>query len=264
MSLTLPFYRERGESSTTIFLFHGAYGDGRYFDKLAEHFADLGYRTVTWDCPGYGESPVLETSTIETYADAATNLVDELGTERNVLLGHSMGALVAPRVAAQAKANIVGVILSAATAGFKTRTPEEQAKFLEERLDPIRNGMAVSEYAPGLLKVMMGPGASGPEVDKVVRVVSEMETETFERSLTAITLYDGREALRNLKVPTLLVAGEYDTACPPAGMRVIHDLVADSTYVEIPGIGHYGFAEDFENYTKPIEQFLSQVAGLAG
>lgn len=259
MSHPLPYFRERGESSTTVFLFHGAYGDGRYFDKLAEHIASRGYRTITWDCPGYGESPVLETSTIETYADAATQLVDELGTEKNVLFGHSMGALISPRVAAQAKANISGVILSAASAGFQARDPEDQKRFLAERLDPIRNGMAVSEYAPGLLKVMMGPGAAGPEVDKVVQVVSEMKTETFERSLTALTLYDGREPLKNLQVPTLLVAGEFDTACPPAGMRKIHDLVPDSKFVEIPGIGHYGFAENFEAYSEPIDSFLDTV-----
>lgn len=259
MSHPLPYFRERGESSTTVFLFHGAYGDGRYFDKLAEHFVSRGYRTITWDCPGYGESPVLENSTIETYAEAATQLVDEKGTERNVLFGHSMGALISPRVAAQAKADITGVILSAASAGFQARDPEDQKRFLAERLDPIRNGMAVSEYAPGLLKVMMGPDAAGAEVDKVVQVVSEMETATFERSLTALTMYDGREALKNLQVPTLLVAGEYDTACPPAGMKKIHELVENSSFVEIPGIGHYGFAEDFQAYTKPIDAFLDRL-----
>ncbi len=52
----LPVYRTRGEGETSVFLLHGAYGDGRYFDDLANSLVDAGYRVIDWDCPGYGES----------------------------------------------------------------------------------------------------------------------------------------------------------------------------------------------------------------
>lgn len=104
---------------------------------------------------------------------------------------------------------------------------------------------------------MMGPGAAGPAVDQVVRVVSEMDTDVFERSLTALTQYDGRPALQQVTVPTLLIAGEKDTACPPAGMHVIEGLLANPTYTEIEGVGHYGFAEKFDEYVALIDDFLN-------
>lgn len=149
MSPSLPFHREAGTGDVTVFLFHGAYGDGRYFDQLSNHLVDQGYRVITWDCPGYGSSAPLPESTIETFADAATRLVDALGTDRNVVFGHSMGGLIAPRVANAAAKPVVAMVLSASSPGFKARTPEDQQRFLAERLDPIRNGMSVAEYAPG-------------------------------------------------------------------------------------------------------------------
>lgn len=255
----LPFYREDGSGAVTVFLFHGAYGDGRYFKTLSEHLVAAGYRTIVWDCPGYGGTEPLYESTIESFSEAATALVDELGTEHNILFGHSMGSLIVPRVAVQTKKNILGAVLSAGSPGFKARSPEDQKRFLKERLDPIREGSTVAEYAPTLLKTMMGEGAQGPEVDLVVQVISEMETDVFERSLIALTKYDGRPTLEQVKVPVLLIAGEQDTACPPAGMQVIADHLDNPTLKVIEGIGHYGFAENFDAYTSVIDKFLQEL-----
>ncbi|MGX1856665.1 alpha/beta fold hydrolase [Dietzia sp. NPDC055340] len=261
MPTTLPHFREAGEGETTVFLLHGAYGDGRYFRRLQDHLADGGRRVVAWDCPGYGVSASPASATVEGFADAAIGMIDALGTSRNVVLGHSMGSLIAPLAVNATSRTVSGVVLSAASAGFKARTAEDQDRFLHERLDPIRQGMTVAEYAPKLLRKMMGPGAAGKDVDLVVQVISEMDTDVFERSLTALTKYDGRPALRELAVPTLLIAGECDTACPPAGMRVIDDLVADSRFHELSGVGHYGFAEDFDRYSALVDQFLAEVDG---
>lgn len=259
MPPTLPYYRESGSGDTTVFLFHGAYGDGRYFARLQQHLARGGRRVITWDCPGYGESPAPLTATVEGFADRAVALVDEIGSERNIVIGHSMGSLIAPLTVNRAKRAVAGLVLSATSPGFVARSPEDQARFLAERLDPIRNGMTVAEYVPKLLKVMMGPDATGPDVDLVVRVVSEMDTAVFERSLTALTLYDGRPALREVTVPTLLIAGEHDTACPPAGMRVVESLLADVRFHELARVGHYGFAEDFPRFTQVLDSFLQEV-----
>lgn len=260
MSTALPFFRESGEGATTVFLFHGAYGDSRYFRRLQDQLAASGRRVVAWDCPGYGESEPARSDSVEGFAEAATALIDEVGTDRNVVLGHSMGSLIAPLAVNNARRDVVGVVLSASSPGFELRSKEEQERFIDERLGPIRQGMTVAEYAPKLLQQMMGPSASGNDVDHVIKVVSEMDTAVFERSMKAITSYDGRAALQALSVPTLLLAGEYDTACPPAGMRVMADLVPNVRYEEMSGVGHYGFAEDFDRYYALVDDFLSGVS----
>ncbi|MCB1395400.1 MAG: alpha/beta hydrolase [Rhodobacter sp.] len=254
---TLPVYRTRGSGNTTVFLLHGAYGDGRYFDDLANSLAAAGYRVVDWDAPGYGESPASEPATIEAFAEAAQAMIRKEGTATNVVLGHSMGALIGPRLT-NAEDKVNGLILSAGSMGLPSRSPEEQKTFLDERLAPLEQGMTVQEYARPLITHMMAKGASGPLVDKVFEVVLGMRTETFRASLNAITLYDGRSAVASLTKPTLMIAGEFDPACSAAGMQMMHEAAPHSEFHIIEGVGHYGFAEKPEVYKGLVLDWLSR------
>lgn len=254
----LPHYRIAGDSDTTVFLLHGAYGDGRYFADLVASLNAAGYRTVTWDCPGYGTSPAVKPPVIERFAEAATAMVRKEATAHNVILGHSMGGLIAPRVAV-AEPRIDAVVLSATSSGFVNRSPEDQKKFLEERLAPIENGMDIRGYAHPLITYMMAKGASGPLVDQVFEVVLSMETETFRTSIKALAMYDGIPTLSALTQPTLLIAGAEDPACTAEGMRRIDGMLADSEYHQIEGVGHYGFAEKPDAYKAILLDFLGRI-----
>lgn len=253
---TLPKYRVRGSGDFTLFLLHGAYGDGRYFNDFADKVAAQGYRVIDWDCPGYGDSAPVEPAIIEEFAKSAQAMVQKEASGTNVVLGHSMGALIAPRLA-NAEPKVNGIILSAGSMGFPNRPPENQKKFLEERLAPLEQGMSVQEYAAPLIKHMMGKAASGPLVDHVFEVVLEMRTETFKTSLTALTLYNGLPSLEALDKPVLMIAGEEDPACTADGMRKMNEIVKGSELHVLDGVGHYGFAEAPEEYRGLVLDFLS-------
>lgn len=254
---TLPVYRSRGSGNTTVFLLHGAYGDGRYFNDLADSLADAGYRVIDWDAPGYGESLAVEPATIETFADAARAMIQKEGTATNVVLGHSMGSLIGPRLT-NLEDKVDGLILSAGSMGIPNRSPENRALFLEERLAPLERGMTVQEYARPLITHMMAKGASGPLVDYVFDVVLSMRTETFRASLNALTLYNGRPALEALSKPTMMLAGEFDPACSAEGMREMHEVVTHSEFHVLPGVGHYGFAEKPAEFKALVLDWLSR------
>ncbi|MEO8749382.1 MAG: alpha/beta hydrolase [Allobranchiibius sp.] len=254
----LPAHEVSGSGELTLFLLHGAYGDGRYFANTRDWLVAQGHRVVVWHCPGYGGSPGVSDPSIEAFGEAAAELIEATGSERNIILGHSMGGRIAPRAAVLAADRVHGLVLSSTTAGLNTRTPEEQAQFMAERVDPITAGMSVGEYAPELIKTMMGPDASGSLVDTVMSVICEMNTETFKLSMAAIASYtDGIETLQKQTVPVLLIAGELDPACPPAGMQYMAELLPDAEYAEIAGVGHYGFAERPDEYHQLIERFLA-------
>lgn len=257
MTTPVPNYKIYGNGAKTIFVLHGAYGDGRYFEDFATNIAAEGYRLVVWDCPGYGNSPAVDPPVIERFAEAAIAMVRKEATETNILMGHSMGCLIGP-YAVNREPLINALILSAGSRGFPTRTPEDQKKYMEERLAPIEGGMSVKEYATPLLKHMMADGSSGPLVDKVVEVVLDMKSETFATSIRAISNYDGRPALSELKVPTLMIAGREDPACTPEGMALMDEMVADSEFHIIEGAGHYAFAEQPGNYRGIILDFLKR------
>lgn len=253
----LPKYYERGEGEVTVFLLHGAYGNGLYFSDFADFLAASGYRAVVWDCPGYGASKPVSPATIETFAQSAMALVKAVGTARNVVLGHSMGALIAPN-AANRDENIHGVILSAGSPGFAARTPEDQERYIAERIAPIENGITVRDYALPLLRHMMAGNSSGPLVDTVINVVLSMSTDTFVTSIRAITLYDGRPALEQLTKPTLMIAGREDPACTAVGMKRMNEMVPGSEFHVIEDAGHYAFAEQPERYKSIVLDWLKR------
>lgn len=253
----LPSYYERGTGATTVFVLHGAYGDGRYFADLADFLAASGYRVIVWDCPGYGSSAPITPATIENFAASAMALVRAKGSAHNVVLGHSMGALIAP-YAANHEPRIDGVILSAGSSGFAARSPEDQERYIAERIAPIEQGVSVRDYALPLLRHMMADGSVGPLVDQVIDVVLAMKTETFATSIRAITLYDGRPALNQLSKPALLIAGREDPACTAAGMEAMHAVVGGSTFHVVEQAGHYAFAERPDTYKSIVRDWLHQ------
>jgi pimeloyl-ACP methyl ester carboxylesterase len=256
-----PRYEVHGTGETTLFMLHGAYGDGRYFDDAVSRLTAHGLRVVVWTCPGYGPEPVPEGFGVPLAAEFAASMIREEATRTNLLLGHSMGGLIAPRVPQLTGDLLHGLILSASSAGFVNRTPEDKDRYLAERVKPItEDGMSVAEYADGLLTTMMAPGAAGPLVDRVREVVREMKTESFVASMKAITEYESVPSLRAVRVPTLLVAGRHDTATPPAGMRRIQELIPGSRFHEVADAGHYSFAEAADEFERVVTDFVGSIA----
>jgi pimeloyl-ACP methyl ester carboxylesterase len=87
-------FREQG-SGTPLTLLHGISSGAASWHK---QMALPGYRVLAWDMPGYGESPMLAAAPADAgdYADALARMLDRAGVEQTVLVGHSLGALVAP------------------------------------------------------------------------------------------------------------------------------------------------------------------------
>lgn len=257
----LPDYEVHGTGETTLFLLHGAYGDRGYFDDAIARWTAAGLRVVAWTCPGYAEGvEVPDGYGVPLLAEYAARMVLEERTSRNVLLGHSMGALIGPRVPALVGDALDGLILSAGSPGFVNRSAEDKEKYLAERVKPIiEDGLSVAEYAVGLLRTMMAPGASGPLVDRVIEVVTAMKTESFVASMRAITEYNSVPSLQALRIPTLMLPGESDPACTPAGMQRMRDLAPRGEYHEIAGAGHYAFAEKPDEYNEVTTAFITRV-----
>src|SRR5436309_2082180 len=84
-------YSETG-SGPPVILLHGLLMDHTMFDHQVDVLAGS-YRVVTVDAPGHGESPGRPVGfTLAEEARALVRLADELGIERAVWGGHSMGA----------------------------------------------------------------------------------------------------------------------------------------------------------------------------
>jgi pimeloyl-ACP methyl ester carboxylesterase len=259
-SLRVPDFQVAGEGDTTVFLLHGAYGSKDYFQHEIATLVGAGLRVVAWDAPGYGLSPLpAEGLTIESMAEACGRLIDLMGTARNVLLGHSMGGIIAPAVCLARPGRVHALAISATLASFSEQTEEQKRTFLAERIDPIARGASFKDTAAPVVASMFAPGSSGPLVERVREVALSTSKDTFVTAIRAIVHYEGTETLRRIRVPTLLLAGHHDKVGRPESMRDIQRrFVPHAQYQEMPHSGHYAFAEQPELFNQHLLDFIGQ------
>lgn len=257
----LPDYSVWGEGPWTVYLLHGGYGSKDYWLPQVQWLRGQGFRVIAWDTPGYGlsELPAGIDYSIEFMADALTALIEHTGSPegKNLLLGHSMGGLIAPLVTSQRPDLVAAQIISSTVESLGHTDPDYQASFVAERLGPLEAGLTLKESVPALMTKMMGPESSGEAVDLVLKVAAETKDTTFKAALKAIVAYDGRAALAACKKPTLCIAGELDPVGRPDMMAQLAKTVGGK-FICIPGVAHYGWAEKPEVFNNAFTQFFEE------
>lgn len=257
----LPDHVKVGQGDTTVYLLHGGYGSKAYWTPMIARLAKAGYRVIAWDAPGYGVSPLPVRFSIEHAARACAALIRDTHTARNVVLGHSMGGLIAPLVANMLPDCVQGVVLSATVSSFGHLDEATRMEFVAERVAPLDAGKTMREVAAPLVRSMMGAKASGPDVEQIVEATALTCDTTFRAAIRAIVDYDGGPALNALSVPALVIAGEVDPIGRPENLARLAQGLPDATYHCIAGTGHYAWAEEPAAFDAALLPFLTRVAG---
>lgn len=232
-----PAYRTVGSGPETILYLHGIGGDRTSFDAQIGAFGPR-FTHIAWDMPGYGDSAALPDMTFPSLADAAARLLDECGVRRAHVVGHSMGGMIAQELTAAHQDRIASLILSATSPAFGKPGGDWQQKFLAARLKPLDEGKTPADLAPAIVEALVG---DSPDADGVRAAVSSMQgipSEAYRAALTCLVGFDRRDALSDISVPTLVVAGERDETAPPKVMQRMADEIAGAQYVCLPGAGH--------------------------
>jgi 3-oxoadipate enol-lactonase len=234
----IPAFDERGEGPTAVVMLHGVGGSRGAWAAQLEAFAAAGYRAVAWDAPGYGDTPAIEPYGMAGLARSLEVLLDALAAPRVVLLGHSMGGMLAQEAMIAFPRKIAGLVLSATSPAFGRPAGTWQQDFLRQRLGPLDAGRTMADLAPVLVGGMIGPDADPAGVRLASEVMSRVPGDTYRKALHAIVGFDRREALPAIAVPVLAIAGERDTTAPPAVMEKMAQKIPGAEYLLLPGCGH--------------------------
>jgi pimeloyl-ACP methyl ester carboxylesterase len=155
-------YRTAGHG-TPLVLLHGiGGGSGSWLPQL-ETLGDR-FRLIAWDAPGYGTSTLVGSAmpSANDYAEGLVRLLDALAIERCVLVGQSLGALMATAFARALPDRLYGLLLLGPAAGYGTASQAKRDEILAGRLDAMRKlgpeGMATTR-AGALLAADAAPAA---------------------------------------------------------------------------------------------------------
>ena len=262
--MSLPDYQVTNDAGkVTIYLQHGIYGAKEYWRFQVKRLAERGYRVIALDAPGYGLSPLPDNLSFDLIAEASASLVRATAGERNVFFGHSMGGQITPRILSKVPGRIHAAVICATIGYFGNRTKEEQEEFIAKRTAPPPPGTAPMAAQLLVVNSMMGPDATGPEVELVRGVAAATPVKTVQAAVKAVQAYPESEAVANFKaisVPTLLVAGEVDQTGHAAGMKRVADMIKGAEFDVVSGSGHYPWAENPDEFNKIFFSFLDRNA----
>jgi 3-oxoadipate enol-lactonase len=282
-------------SGPIILMLHGIGGGHLSFAPQVETFASSGYRAVAWDMPGYGHSPPIEPYTFKGLAQSCIALIEGLlaaehrpppgrpkagaapghsdagalhpagGREPHsvgdrggvILIGHSMGGMVAQEVVARRPELVNRLILCGTSPSFGKPDGDWQRAFIAERTAPLDAGRTMAELAETLVPQMIGPGSLPEGVQLAMRCMAGVHAATYRKALEAIVTFDRRASLAAIHRPTLVLAGEFDKNAPAAVMRKMASQIEGSRYVELPGIGHLQNLEAPEEFDGAVLDFLA-------
>lgn len=257
----LPDFVKFGDGPVAVFMLHGGYGSSEYWLPTAKRFARDGYRAIAWDAPGYGISKLPDNVSIEGFAEMVVELIDLMGSEKNVLIGHSMGGIIAPKVVDLAPNAIDAVVISATLASLDQGGEEFERDFIEKRVPPLLKVDTLAEAAMPLLKTMIAPGSGGELVDLVLRVAGNTPSRTFVEAMMAIQRYKGNDVVRRLRKPALVIGGRHDPVALPNLVEELASMIDGAELKIFDDAGHYPFAECPDDYYDSVTDFLRRKVG---
>lgn len=244
------YYEVHGEGPAVLFV-HGSGGHHAAWWQQTPYFTRRGYSVVTLDLRGFGRSSseLDEYDSLEFPGDILA-VLDAAGIDRAVLVGQSIGASAALKVAVAHPDRVAGVILAHSLGGLDN----------PELAQLVKADRAEAEKLPVLDRLMSKSfQESNPEMTFLFRQMGTFNKAKMQdlRNLTVggPTL----ETLTGLGVPICFLAGEKDAVIRPATIRRAHELVAGSVLELIPEAPHSMYWERPDLFNSGVERFLKTV-----
>ncbi len=263
----LPAVNVQGSGDTAVLLLHGIGGGRSIWNDAASGttraLAQAGYRAVAVDLPGYGDSAAMGAPDLDAMVAGVRAVIADVAARRVVLLGHSMGGMLAQELLARDPAGVDGLVLACTSASFGKADGAWQAQFLAERLAPLNAGLGMAGMADSLVPGLVSAGAPPGARLQAREVMAHVPEATYRAALRAIAGFDRRETLAAIRVPTLLLAGEHDRTAPPEVMQRMAERITGSEFVCLAQAGHIANVEAPAAFNAAVLDFLQRHFAVA-
>jgi 3-oxoadipate enol-lactonase len=244
----------RAGQGRDLVVLHSLLADRHAFDPVLPALAAK-HRVTLINLPGFDGSQPCMLPLMDAYVAAIEDGFQEFNIANDaILIGNGFGGTVALAFALAHPERISKLLLSDAAACFPDEGRKQfglmAAKVSEGGLGAIAEIAAKRVFSPAYL-------AAHPElIDERKRVLMAIDPKAFQHACKILQEADLEPLLHRLKVPTLVVCGEFDQATPPVLNKSIADKVAGARFIELPGCGHCPPLEQPEQFLAAIKSFV--------
>ncbi|MBC7234199.1 MAG: alpha/beta hydrolase [Chloroflexi bacterium] len=241
-------------------LAHGITDNGLCWTPVAK-VLEGEYDVIMYDARGHGLSEKPETGyTWEVLAEDLAGLIDALGLDRPLVMGHSLGAATAMLLAARYPAKTRGIVLEDPPCSDQAIPPEALRARAETQRQEITARKAMSEEE--LLAYVRQRSPTWPEAELGPWVQAKKQVSPHVTALYGAPRPDWRQAVKAIRCPTLWLTADpaLGAIVTPAVAQEIKRLMPTSEIVYVEGAGHCIHREQFDAAMEPVKRFLRRVA----
>jgi len=229
-------YVRRGKG-TPLVLLHGFPLDHHLWDDIASLLEDR-FDLILPDLRGFGESTTVDAPySMDDYASDIAGLLDQLGIQKAVIAGHSMGGYVALAFARLYPARVSGLALISSQ--VLADPPDRKEGRYKSAADVAEKGIG------DVVEAMTSKFTSDARLQTIARSIMEKQKPgAYIGALKAMAeRTDSTSLLSTFKFPVMVVHGEADALIPVARAHEVKAALPDSYYVELKDTGHVPMLE---------------------
>jgi len=262
------YYVLHPERRRVILMVHGFRGNHAGLLGIAERLPE--YKIIIPDLPGCGATPPLPpgggSHDIDGYAGWVRRFSAELGLQRFVLMGHSYGALIAAKVAADDPAGIERLVLvNPVSTSSRTLAliglgfyrlglalPEPLCRRLlwSRTLNRAQSWLMMKTRDPALRRRIYAHHLADLAVPFRRPVIAEAAESVMRKTVLSYAA--------QITTPTLLIGGGRDDLAPLPAQRQLQKLIPGSQLVTIPEVGHLTHLETPAKVAETMRTYLIQ------
>ncbi len=247
-------YTRTGGCNPPVVLLHGLTASGACWTPLARAL-ETEYDLVMPDARGHGNSSApVNGYRYENYASDVVGLIQRLGLAAPVLLGHSMGGMIAAVVASQLATGIRGVILADPT----FLSPQRQRQVYESDVVEQHRRLLNLEKAQVLAESRLRHPQRSSEL---IELLAEARLQTRIGAFDVLTPPnpDYHERVSTIRVPILLVIGDNGVVSIETA-RELHKLNPYLQVEQIQDVGHALVYDEPRRFETLVRSFLRSLA----
>lgn len=247
-------YSVQGHGRPALVFVHGWGCDRTYWVNQVDHFADQ-YKVVTIDLAGHGESGLnREQWTIQAFGEDVAAVVNKLGLEYVVLIGHSMGGPISVEAAVRLPGKVLGLV---GVDNFQSFTWDITDEQIVGYLAPFRENFA--DATNNWIRTMFPATADSVLVEKIAADLASGPPEVGIGILDNMLRLNQLEAVKELDVPIIAVNTDMWATDLEANQKIYprFDLIM------MPGYGHFIHVEDPETFNGHLTDALSRLLVIA-
>jgi pimeloyl-ACP methyl ester carboxylesterase len=247
-------YREAGAGPALIFL-HGIGSSSASWLFQLESLA--GYRLIAWDAPGYGGSAFLSTAEPRPadYAQALHEFLERLLLKDVVLVGNSLGCLMAGAYAAAHPERVRSMLLLGPAGGYGALAPAEREAKLVARLRQL-DELGPEGLAERRSPTLVAKGSPPTALELVRWSQRRVRPQGYRQAVHCLAQGQLSTDARRYAKRVLVACGAEDVITPEAGCKAIARAFPRGEYRTLPAIGHAPHVEAPETVNEIIAAFV--------